>query len=237
MTHKDYENINNYTIIVIIEKENTVQHDISKMRQEYTTKGLHRKDLHESPNKQFELWFNQAIEADILEPNAFCLATVGEDMCPSIRTVLLKTYDEKGYVFFSNYKSKKAVQIAQNNRCAIHFAWLGLERQVKIEGTIEKISKTDSLKYFLSRPKGSQIGAWVSHQSEIISSRSILEAKFDEIKNKFVQGKIPFPDFWGGYIIKPQVVEFWQGGKDRLHDRFEYKLQKDKSWEIYRLAP
>jgi pyridoxamine 5'-phosphate oxidase len=214
-----------------------MKHDLSKMRQEYTTKGLHKENLFCEPIKQFELWFNQALEVNILEPNAFSLATVGKDMMPSIRTVLLKTYDESGFVFFSNYNSKKAIQIEQNNKCAIHFAWLGLERQVKIEGTIEKISKTDSLKYFLSRPKGSQIGAWVSHQSEIISSRSILEAKFNEIKNKFVKGEIPFPSFWGGYIIKPLVVEFWQGGKDRLHDRFEYKIQDNGSWDINRLAP
>jgi len=214
-----------------------MEHNLSKMRQEYTTQGLAEKDLLSDPIQQFELWFNQAIQADILEPNAFTLATVGKDMCPSIRTVLLKIYDQSGFVFFSNYKSKKAVQIEENDKCAIHFAWLGLERQVKIEGTIEKISKTESLKYFLSRPKGSQIGAWVSHQSEIISSRSLLEAKFNEIKNKFVQGEIPFPSFWGGYIIKPKVVEFWQGGKDRLHDRFQYTLQDDGAWNIHRLAP
>lgn len=211
--------------------------DLSRLRQEYTTKGLRREDLLDSPLKQFELWFNQALEASLLEPNAMSLATVGKDMKPSIRTVLLKLYDENGFIFFSNYKSKKAWQIEENPNAAIHFSWLGLERQVKIEGTIEKISKTESLKYFLSRPKGSQIGAWVSHQSEIISSRSLLEAKFDEIKNKFVKGEIPFPSFWGGYIIKPKVVEFWQGGKDRLHDRFEYILNEDKSWTINRLAP
>lgn len=206
------------------------------MRKEYMTHGLHRKDLDDSPIKQFELWFNQAIEAKLIEPNAMSLASVGEDKMPSIRTVLLKSYDEEGFVFFSNYKSKKAVHIAQNPNVALHFAWLGLERQVKIEGIAIKISKATSLKYFLSRPKGSQIGAWVSHQSEVISSRSLLEAKFDEIKNKFVEGKIPFPDFWGGYLIEPKVIEFWQGGKDRLHDRFEYRLE-ESGWEIKRLAP
>ncbi len=211
--------------------------DLSKLRQEYTTKGLRRDDLFDSPIKQFELWFEQALNAEVLEPNAMSLATVGKDMKPSIRTVLLKLYDENGFVFFSNYKSKKAWQIEENPHAAIHFSWLQLERQVKIEGTIEKISKTDSLKYFLSRPKGSQIGAWVSHQSEIISSRSLLEAKFDEIKNKFVKGEIPFPSFWGGYIIKPKVIEFWQGGKDRLHDRFEYNLLENGLWQINRLAP
>lgn len=211
--------------------------DLSKMRQEYMTKGLDFKDLDKCPFKQFELWFNQAIDANLIEPNAMSLATVGNDMKPSIRTVLLKTFDTDGFVFFSNYKSKKAKQIDENPYAAIHFAWLGLERQVKMEGRIEKISKTDSMKYFLSRPKGSQLGAWVSHQSEVISSRSLLEAKFDEIKNKFSKGEVPFPSFWGGYKVVPQTIEFWQGGKNRLHDRFEYKRNEDNTWEINRLAP
>lgn len=210
--------------------------DISKMRQEYMTKGLQKEHLDENAIVQFEKWFNEAIKAKLCEANAMSLASVGKDMKPSIRTVLLKIFDEKGFVFFSNYKSKKARQLEENSFAAVHFAWLELERQVKIEGKIEKISKTDSLKYFLSRPRGSQIGAWVSHQSEVVSSRSILEAKFDEIKNKFVKGEIPFPSFWGGYILKPEIIEFWQGGKDRLHDRFEYKLENNK-WQINRLAP
>ncbi|KIM08489.1 MAG: pyridoxine 5'-phosphate oxidase [Sulfurovum sp. PC08-66] len=206
------------------------------MRNEYMMQGLHRKDLHSNPIKQFELWFNQALQAQLIEPNAMSLATVGSEGLPSIRTVLLKSYDEEGFIFFSNYNSKKAEHIDQNPNVALHFAWLGLERQVKIEGIATKISKSASLKYFLSRPKGSQIGAWVSHQSQIISSRSLLEAKFEEMKKKFVEGKIPFPDFWGGYSVKPLAVEFWQGGKDRLHDRFEYRLNQNH-WEIHRLAP
>ncbi len=212
--------------------------DITQMRKEYMEKGLHKEDLDVNPFKQFELWFNQALDAQIREANAFTLATTGEDMMPSVRTVLLKIFDETGFVFFSNYKSKKAKDIEENPQAAALFAWLDLDRQVKIEGSIEKISSQASLKYFLSRPKGSQIGAWVSHQSEIISSRSLLEAKFNEIKNKFVKGEIPFPSFWGGgYIIKPNKIEFWQAGLDRLHDRFVYTLQEDNSWKIERLAP
>ena len=211
--------------------------DLTNLRAKYTTRGLDIKNLDENPFKQFEIWFNQAIEAKLTEPNAFSLATVGNDMMPSIRTVLLKIFDEKGFVFFTNYKSTKAKQIEENPKAAALFAWLELERQVKIEGSIEKIPTGDSLKYFLSRPKGSQLGAWVSHQSEIISSRSLLEQKFDEIKRKFVKGEIPFPSFWGGYAIKPTKIEFWQGGQDRLHDRFLYELQKDGSWTISRLAP
>lgn len=211
--------------------------DISTMRKEYTLKGLRRKDLNEDPFKQFEKWFNEAVDVDHLETNAFTLATVGKDMKPSQRTVLLKMYDQSGFVFFSNYKSKKGEQIGQNKNVSAHFAWLGLERQVRIEGTIEKISKKESLKYFLSRPKGSQLGAWVSCQSKVVNARSVLEAKFEEIKNKFAKGEVPFPSNWGGYIIKPEFFEFWQGGKDRLHDRFSFELQNDKRWEIQRLEP
>ncbi|MDD3055284.1 MAG: pyridoxamine 5'-phosphate oxidase [Aliarcobacter sp.] len=211
--------------------------DLTSLRAKYTTKGLDIKDLNSNPFLQFELWFNKAMEAKLTEPNAFSLATVGTDMMPSIRTVLLKIFDEKGFVFFTNYKSNKAKQIEQNPKAAALFAWLDLERQVKIEGNIEKISTTESLKYFLSRPKGSQIGAWVSHQSQVISSRSLLEQKFDEIRRKFVKGEVPFPDFWGGYIIKPTKIEFWQGGQDRLHDRFVYELENNNLWKISRLAP
>jgi pyridoxamine 5'-phosphate oxidase len=211
--------------------------DLTSLRAKYTTRNLDIKDLNQNPFMQFETWFNEAINAKVTEPNAFSLATVGLDMIPSIRTVLLKIFDEKGFVFFTNYKSTKAKQIEENPKAAALFAWLDLERQVKIEGSIEKISSTESLKYFLSRPKGSQIGAWVSHQSEVITSRSLLEQKFDEIKRKFVKGEVPFPSFWGGYIIKPIRIEFWQGGQDRLHDRFLYELQEDNTWSISRLAP
>ena len=211
--------------------------DLTSLRAKYTTKGLDIKDLNQDPFMQFETWFNEAINAKLTEPNAFSLATVGSDMMPSIRTVLLKIFDEKGFVFFTNYKSTKAKQIEENPKAAALFAWLDLERQVKIEGSIEKISSTESLKYFLSRPKGSQIGAWVSHQSEVITSRSLLEQKFDEIKKKFLKGEVPFPSFWGGYAIKPIRIEFWQGGQDRLHDRFLYELQEDNTWSISRLAP
>ena len=211
--------------------------DITQMRKKYVEIGLNEEDLNNDPIKQFELWFNQAIEVNLREPNAMVLATTGTDMMPSVRTVLLKIFDETGFVFFSNYKSKKAVDIEQNPKAAVLFPWLDLDRQVKIEGNIEKISSNASLKYFLSRPKGSQIGAWVSHQSEVVSSRSLLEAKFNEIKNKFVKGEIPFPSFWGGYILKPTKIEFWQAGDNRLHDRFVYTLQDNKSWKIERLAP
>ena len=211
--------------------------DISDIRGKYTTKNLDINDLNKSPFKQFEIWFNDAMNENLLEPNAFTLATVGNEMMPSVRTVLLKYFSEKGFVFFTNYDSKKAKQIDQNPKVAALFTWLPLERQIKIEGSVEKISKAESLKYFLSRPKGSQLGAWVSRQSEVISSRALLEQKFEEMKNKFLNKEIPFPSFWGGYILKPIRIEFWQGGEDRLHDRFLYEFKEDNSWEIKRLAP
>ena len=211
--------------------------DLASIRGKYTTKNFDIKDLDKNPFKQFEIWFKDAMNENLLEPNAFTLATVGADMMPSVRTVLLKYFSEKGFVFFTNYDSKKAKQMENNPKVAALFTWLTLERQIKIEATVEKISKADSLKYFLSRPKGSQLGAWVSRQSEVISSRALLEQKFEEMKNKFLNKEIPFPSFWGGYIIKPIRIEFWQGGEDRLHDRFLYELQEDNSWEIKRLAP
>jgi pyridoxamine 5'-phosphate oxidase len=211
--------------------------DIANIRGRYTTKNFDIKDLDKSPFKQFEIWFNDAMNENLPEPNAFTLATVGTDMMPSVRTVLLKYFSEKGFVFFTNYDSKKAKQMENNPKVAALFTWLTLERQIKMEATVEKISKADSLKYFLSRPKGSQLGAWVSRQSEVISSRALLEQKFEEMKNKFLNKEIPFPSFWGGYIIKPIRIEFWQGGEDRLHDRFLYERQEDNSWEIKRLAP
>ncbi len=211
--------------------------DITNIRGKYTTKDFDINDLDKNPFKQFELWFNDAITENLPEPNAFTLATTGLNMMPSVRTVLLKYFSEKGFVFFTNYDSKKAKQIDENPNVAALFTWLIMERQIKIEGNVEKISKADSLKYFLSRPKGSQLGAWVSRQSEVISSRALLEQKFNEMKNKFLNKEIPFPSFWGGYIIKPIRIEFWQGGEDRLHDRFLYELQEDNSWQIKRLAP
>ena len=211
--------------------------DLASIRGKYTTKNFDIKDLNKNPFKQFESWFNDAINENLLEPNAFSLSTVGYDMMPSIRKVLLKYFDNEGFVFFTNYESKKAKQIEQNPKVAALFTWLALERQIKIEANIEKISKADSLKYFLSRPKGSQLGAWVSRQSETISSRALLEQKFDEMKRKFLNKEIPIPSFWGGYILKPIRIEFWQGGEDRLHDRFLYEIQENGNWTISRLAP
>ncbi|GBF81038.1 pyridoxamine 5'-phosphate oxidase [Aphanothece sacrum] len=211
--------------------------DLGALREDYTRNGLSREDLNISPFKQFEKWFQQACEAELPEPNAMSLATASSQGEPSLRTVLLKYFDDKGFVFFTNYESKKAQQIAENPKVAILFLWLPLERQVKIQGTATKITTAESLKYFVTRPRGSQLGAWCSSQSSIITSRQLLEMQFEELKQKFDQGDIPLPSFWGGYRIIPRRFEFWQGRPNRLHDRFSYTIKDQENWEIHRLAP
>ncbi len=211
--------------------------DIGDIRQEYKKMELSRKSLDKDPMKQFQQWFDHAIKAELTMPNAMTLATADNSGSVSVRTVLLKTYDENGFVFFTNYASKKAKQISDNNQVALLFPWLELERQVKIVGTATKVSTAESLKYFVSRPKGSQLGAWCSPQSDILSSRQILEMKFNEMKTKFANKRIPLPDFWGGYRVKHQSMEFWQGRSSRLHDRFEYTKDEQGEWQIQRLAP
>ena len=208
--------------------------DLSSLRKEYLQSGIVREDLNSSPIEQFSLWFSQAMDADIIEPTAMSLATSDESI--GIRTVLLKYFDDKGFVFFTNYESKKSRQIQKNPQAAILFPWLALERQVKIIGRVEKISNLESLKYFSSRPKDSQIGAWASEQSARISSRSVLIEQFASIKKKFTKGDIPLPDFWGGFRVVPQSIEFWQGRANRLHDRFIYE-REESEWTISRLSP
>jgi len=208
--------------------------DLSNLRKEYLKSGIIKDDLKSNPIEQFSLWFDQAIEANIIEPSAMSLATSYEYI--SIRTVLLKFFDDKGFVFFTNYDSKKSKQIQNNPQAAILFPWLALERQVKIIGSVEKITKLESLKYFSSRPKDSQIGAWSSQQSSRISSRAILVDQFAAMKKKFANGEIPLPEFWGGYRVVPQSIEFWQGRESRLHDRLIYE-RKDDGWDISRLSP
>ena len=208
--------------------------DLSNLRKEYLQSGITRENLNDSPVEQFSLWFSQAMEANIIEPSAMSLATSDDSI--GIRTVLLKYFDEKGFVFFTHYESKKSKQIQNNPQAALLFPWLALERQVKIIGSVEKITKLESLKYFSSRPKDSQIGAWASQQSSRISSRSVLSEQFASMKKKFSEGEIPLPDFWGGYRVVPESIEFWQGRENRLHDRFIYEL-KSGNWSISRLSP
>ena len=212
--------------------------DISNLRQQYTKDGLKREQLDRDPFKQFEFWFQQACSADLPEPNAMCLATVSSNSEPSQRMVLLKYFDRQGFVFFTNYESQKAHQIEANPQVSLLFFWIALERQVIISGKAAKISTTESLKYFASRPRGSQIGAWCSQQSNVISSRQILEMKFEEMKRKFRDREIPLPSAWGGYRVVPHSFEFWQGRPNRLHDRFLYSfLDAESAWDIQRLAP
>jgi len=210
--------------------------DLSDFRKEYSARGLHRDDLLADPVLQFEAWFKQAIDLQIHEPNAMSLATVDERGMPLLRTVLLKYFDASGFVFFTNYESRKAAQIAANPQVCLMFPWITLERQVIIQGRAEKISTTESLRYFTSRPRESQLGAWVSQQSSVISSRKLLMQKLDELKRKFAEGEIPLPSFWGGFRVVPETIEFWQGGPARLHDRFLYR-KSPANWEIERLSP
>lgn len=211
--------------------------DVSSLRLSATGLTLEAEELNADPVKQFEDWFRQVCDTDTLEPNAMSLTTVDEQHRPSCRTVLLKYFDERGFVFFTNQSSNKAIQIAANANVALLFFWPVLGRQIAIRGTAEKISTQETLRYFVTRPRGSQVGAWVSVQSSVITSRSLLEAKFDEMKRKFADKKVPLPSFWGGYRVVPRTFEFWQGRSDRLHDRFLYSALDENNWKIERLAP
>jgi len=209
--------------------------DLTNRRKEFRQNGLNRSELNNDPFKQFSLWFSQAIKLGIVEPSAMSLATADEKEI-GIRTVLLKHFDDKGFVFFTNYGSKKSQQIEVKPQAALLFPWLDLERQVKIVGSVEKITTLESIKYFASRPKDSQLGAWASQQSTTISSRSLLVNQFESMKNKFSKGEVPLPDFWGGYRVIPESIEFWQARESRLHDRFIYQRSVN-GWSISRLSP
>ena len=210
--------------------------DLANYRREYLQGGLRRNNLPEDPLVLFETWMQQAVQADLMDPTAMVVGTVDEQGQPYQRIVLLKHLDEKGFVFYTNMGSRKARQLANNPKVSLLFPWHMLERQVHVTGQVERLSALDVMKYFSSRPKDSQIGAWVSHQSAPISARGVLEAKFLEMKQKFAKGEVPLPSFWGGFRVKFDSIEFWQGGANRLHDRFLYQRQ-DLGWSIERLAP
>ena len=211
--------------------------NLESLRREYLHGGLSLDELAADPLDQFSMWMQQAIELGIGDPNAMTIATVSADGQPSQRIVLLKHFDASGFVFYTNYGSRKADELDTNPKISLHFPWHTIDRQVKVCGETVKVSAAESLKYFASRPKESQIAAIASQQSRVLISRSFLLNQFESLKQKFNKGEIPLPDFWGGYRIKPKEIEFWQGGANRLHDRFRYLLQDDTSWSIDRLAP
>jgi len=210
--------------------------DYAGFRHEYIGEGLRRSVLNPDPIKQFQTWFSAAIEAQILDANAMTLATC-VDGKPSARVVLLKDFDKRGFVFFTNYASDKGRHLEKNPNAALVFYWMEVERQIRIQGRVIKTSRKESAEYFHTRPAGAQLGAWASHQSQVIDGRRVLDARLEEMKQRFAEGQIPLPPHWGGYRLKPDRIEFWQGRPDRLHDRFRYTLQRDGSWSIDRLAP
>lgn len=208
-----------------------------ELRNKLMSDGLSGNSLHQNPFDQFEDWYQTTLQTDMTEPSAMSLATVDAEGQPWQRMVLLKMFDEDGFVFFTNYASRKAVQIASNPKVSLLFPWHDLGRQIKITGIAEKISTADSLKYFLSRPRGSQIGAWASHQSQVVSTRAMLDTLYQQMKDKFSNGDVPLPSFWGGYRVLPNSFEFWQARDSRLHDQFLYEKNTDADWKIQRLAP
>lgn len=210
--------------------------DLESLRREYLQGGLSRSDLANDPHDQFSVWMQQAIDLKIHDPTAMTVATVSSDGRPSQRIVLLKYFAEDGFVFYTNYNSRKSEELDDNSNISLHFPWNVIDRQVKVCGLASKISAADSLKYFVMRPKESQVAAVASQQSKVLKSRSVLLNQFESIKQKYKNGKIPLPDYWGGYRVVANEIEFWQGGANRLHDRFRY-LRNGENWQIDRLAP
>jgi pyridoxamine 5'-phosphate oxidase len=209
---------------------------LDDMRVHYDRDELRREDLRANAIEQFALWMKDACEAGLVEPNAMSLATADPDG-PTLRTVLLKSFDERGFDFYTNLESRKARQISQNANVSLLFPWLALHRQVTVKGVAERVPAGEALAYFMKRPFGSQIGAWASPQSQVVSTRALLEMKWEEARRKFQEGRVPMPSFWGGFRVVPRAIEFWQGRGHRLHDRFLYTRLEDGSWQIERLAP
>ncbi|HBE18428.1 MAG TPA: pyridoxamine 5'-phosphate oxidase [Cyanobacteria bacterium UBA11149] len=210
---------------------------IADLRKEYTLQGLKETDVLPNPFAQFKIWLDRAIAAELPEPNAMSIATASLDGKPSVRMVLLKEYDERGFAFFTNYNSQKGQQLRDNPWGAIAFWWAELERQVRIEGKVEQVSPPESDSYFQNRPRDSQLGAWTSAQSEVIDSREVLEERLGKFQQEYENQDVPRPPNWGGFRLIPSVIEFWQGRPNRLHDRLLYTIQDDGSWIIQRLSP
>ena len=210
---------------------------IADLRKDYSLQILLEKDLASNPMSQFAIWWDQVLKTEIVEPNAMTLATASSDGMPSARVVLLKGFDENGFVFYTNYKSYKAIQIDENPKACLVFFWKEIEKQVRVVGLVSKIPPYESDEYFASRPQGSRIGAWASPQSQVIESRDWLDIRNNELTKEMKNSKINRPGHWGGYVVKPIIVEFWQGRSSRLHDRIQYTLNDDGDWKIERLAP
>lgn len=213
------------------------QISIADLRQNYTQSGLLESDLSDDPIQQFQQWFDAVVSAELPEPNAMTLSTVSDEGKSSSRIVLLKGVDERGFVFYTNYDSRKGQDLVQSPWASLVFLWISLERQVRVEGAVEKVSRLETEAYFKSRPRGSQIGAWVSSQSEVIRDRQVLEDELARLTANYDGKEIPCPPHWGGFRVSPTLIEFWQGRPNRLHDRLCYQLQSDQSWAIVRLAP
>ncbi len=214
--------------------KNTLQN----LREDYRKSTLEEKNASENPFTQFSNWFKEALNAEIPEPNAMVVATVNKEGFPSARVVLLKGFDEKGFIFYTNYNSQKGQDLLDNPQCAVVFNWLELERQIRIEGIAEKLSPEESTAYFHKRPKKSQIGAWASPQSQVIETRDILDNNLKNLNAKYVDSEsLPRPSHWGGFRIKATRIEFWQGRSSRLHDRLNYEKNANNSWKRTRLAP
>ena len=211
--------------------------NFNTVRKEYATQGLTESDLDPNPFTQFQHWYEEAVAADVIEPNAMTVATATRDGIPSARTILLKGFDERGFTFYTNYESQKGKELAENPNAALVFYWATFERQIRITGVINKISPEESEAYFKSRPMGAQLGAWVSLQSQVIPNREVLEERLTELMNEFADtDNVPMPPYWGGYCLVPSAIEFWQGRVNRLHDRFRYTRQENE-WLIERLSP
>lgn len=215
----------------------TKLNDVAQLRREYKSGGLLEKDLKENPIDQFGFWFDQALQSGLLEPNAMILSTADIKSNPSSRVVLLKGCNREGFTFYSNYGSRKSRDLEENPKASMVFFWAELERQIRIEGSVEKLSRQESEEYFHSRPFESQIGAWASHQSSVLKSRDELEKTHEIMASKFKGKTVPLPDFWGGYILRPHRLEFWQGRPNRLHDRLAYRKVETDKWIVERLAP